>query len=162
VRQSEVQEVIQAAKQIESDGGLPVRMIVIDTLARCFGGNDENDARDMGAFVEGCYEIKRKAGATVLVVHHSGKDEAKGARGSSSFRMGLDAERIAFILTCTKMMDAEEPKRRAYDLQPVKLFTDEEGEEIHSLAVRDVAREADEDEPELAGVPNITGNHIAL
>lgn len=60
------------------------------------------------------------------------------------------------------MKDVEEPKRRAYDLQPVKLFTDEEGEEIHSLAVRDVAREADEREPELAGVSNITGNHTAL
>ncbi|WP_187143667.1 hypothetical protein [Pantoea sp. FDAARGOS_194] len=42
------------------------------------------------------------------------------------------------------MKDAEEPKRRAYDLQPVKIFTDEEGEESHSLVVRDVAREADE------------------
>ena len=60
------------------------------------------------------------------------------------------------------MKDVGEPKRRAYDLQTVKLFTDEEGEEIHSLAVRDVAREADEREPELAGVPNITGNHMAL
>lgn len=106
----------------------------------------------------------------MLVVHHSGKDEAKGARGSSSFRAVLDAEfqvkregdQIAMILTCTKMKDAEEPKRGAYDLQPVKLFTDEEGEEIHSLAVRDIAREAEEREPELAGVPNITGNHMAL
>lgn len=51
---------------------------------------------------------------------------------------------IALILTCTKMKDAEEPKRRAYDLQPVKIFTDEEGGESHSLVVRDVAREADE------------------
>ena len=42
------------------------------------------------------------------------------------------------------MKDAEEPKRRAYDLQPVKIFTDEEGGESHSLVVRDVAREADE------------------
>ncbi|THD38658.1 hypothetical protein [Pantoea sp. R102] len=60
------------------------------------------------------------------------------------------------------MKDVGEPKRRAYDLQPVKLFTDEEGEEIHSPAMRDVAREADEREPELAGVSNITGNHMAL
>lgn len=41
------------------------------------------------------------------------------------------------------------------------MFTDGEGEEIHSLAVRDVARRADEREPKLAGVPNITGNHTA-
>lgn len=98
---------------------MPVRLVVIDTLARCFGGNDENDARDMGAFIEGCDVIKQKTGATVLVVHHSGKDEAKGARGSSSFRAALDAEfnvkregqGQALILSCTKMKDAEEPER---------------------------------------------------
>lgn len=46
------------------------------------------------------------------------------------------------ILNCTEMKDteAEEPKRQAYDLQPVKLFTDEEGEKIHSLAVREMVR----------------------
>ncbi len=66
-----MQEVILAAKQIESDGGLPLRLIVIDTLARCFGGNDENDARGMGAFIEGCDVIRLKTAATVLVVHHS-------------------------------------------------------------------------------------------
>lgn len=51
VPKSEVQEVFLVAKQIESDGDLPLRLIVIDTLARCFGGNDENDAQDMGAFI---------------------------------------------------------------------------------------------------------------
>lgn len=85
VRESEVSEVILAARQITAECDMPVRLVVIDTLARCFGGNDENDARDMGAFIEGCDVIKQKTGATVLVVHHSGKDEAKGARGSSSF-----------------------------------------------------------------------------
>jgi hypothetical protein len=77
VRESEVTEVLLAARQIEAECGVPVRMVVIDTLARCFGGNDENDARDMGAFIEGCDVIKQKTGATVLVVHHSGKDEGK-------------------------------------------------------------------------------------
>lgn len=31
----------------------------------------------MGAFIRGCDELKRRTGATVLVVHHSGKDETK-------------------------------------------------------------------------------------
>ena len=58
------------------------------------------------------------------MAYRSGKDEATGARGSSAFRAALDAEfqvkredeNIALILSCTKMKDAEEPKRRAYDL----------------------------------------------
>lgn len=31
--------------------GMPVRLIILDTLARCFGNSDENTARDMGAFI---------------------------------------------------------------------------------------------------------------
>ena len=170
VREKEVNEVLLAARQIEEETGAPVRLIVIDTLARCFGGNDENDARDMGAFIEGCEVIKQKTGATVLVVHHSGKDEAKGARGSSSFRAALDAEfnvkregeGKALILSCTKMKDAEEPERHAYDLRAVELYADEDGEMICSLVVRDVPREAKEIDPELAGVSKLSGNHMAL
>jgi len=170
VRSSEVNEVLLAARQVETECGLPVRLVVIDMLARCFGGNDENDARDMGAFIEGCDTIKQKTGATVLVVHHSGKDEAKGARGSSSFRAALDAEfnvkregeGKALILSCTKMKDAEEPERKAYDLRTAELYTDEDGEAICSLVVRDAPREAKEIDPELVGVAKLTGNHMAL
>lgn len=170
VRQSEVQEVLSAAKQVERETGMPVRLVVIDTLARCFGGNDENDARDMGAFIEGCDTIKQKTGATVLVVHHSGKDEAKGARGSSSLRAALDAEfhvkregeARALILSCTKMKDAEEPGRHAYDLRQVDLYTDEDGDNVASLVVHDTPREAKDIYPELVGAPKLSNNHMAV
>lgn len=170
VRREEMQEMIKAARDVKSRTGQPVRLIVVDTLARCFGGNDENDARDMGAFIEGCDVIKRETGATLLVVHHSGKDDTKGARGSSAFRAALDAEFNirregdggAIILTCTKMKDAEEPKQVAFDLSPVELFTDRDGELISSLVVQDLPREAREPDPELADIKHLTGNHAAL
>ena len=170
VRREEMQEMIKAARDVKARTGQPVRLIVVDTLARCFGGNDENDARDMGAFIEGCDVIKRETGATLLVVHHSGKDDTKGARGSSAFRAALDAEFNirregdggAIILTCTKMKDAEEPKQAAFDLRPVELFTDRDGELISSLVVQDLPREAREPDPELADIKHLTGNHAAL
>ncbi|AYN28646.1 hypothetical protein D8682_17680 [Buttiauxella sp. 3AFRM03] len=170
VRSEEVTQVILAARQVEATTGEPVRFIVIDTLARCFGGNDENDARDMGAFIEGCDHIKRETGATLLVVHHSGKDDTKGARGSSAFRAALDVEFNvrreddggALILTCTKMKDSEEPATSAYDLRTAELFTDEDGEQIYSLVVMDIPREPRSLDPELEGVNNLTGNHAAL
>lgn len=166
----DVDEMVIAARQVERETGKPVRMIILDTLARCFGGNDENDSRDMGAFIRGCDELKRRTGATVLVVHHSGKDETKGARGSSAFRASLDAEyRIrredagseALVISCTKMKDAEELKEAAYDLRVVELFTDAEGELITSLVVVDKPRPPVELERiEEAG--NKTENHTAL
>ena len=66
--------------------------MVFDTLAHCFGGNDENSAEDMGAFIQDCDAIKQRTGATVIVVHHSGKNEEAGARGSSALRGALDVE----------------------------------------------------------------------
>lgn len=170
VRPEEVNEVVKAAREIQGKTGKPVQLIVVDTLARCFGGNDENDARDMGAFIEGCDRIKRETGATVLVVHHSGKDDSKGARGSSSFRAALDAEFNvrregdggAIILTCTKMKDAEEPKQAAFDLRESELFTDRDGELVTSLVLHDLPREARDVDPELADVNRLTGNHAAL
>ncbi|HII3673169.1 TPA: helicase RepA family protein [Yersinia enterocolitica] len=170
VRNSEVEEVLIACKQVEAECGMPVVLVVFDTLARCFGGSDENDAKDMGAFIEGCDNIKQKTGATVLVVHHSGKDEAKGARGSSAFRAALDAEfnvkregeGHALVLNCTKMKDAEEPERHAYDLRKAELFNDEDDELITSLVVMDSPRAVKEVDPALEGVTKLTDNHVSL
>ncbi|EKN6166028.1 transcriptional regulator, partial [Yersinia enterocolitica] len=115
-----VEQVIKAAQDVTAQTGSPVRLIVLDTLARCFGGSDENAAKDMGAFIQGCDFIKAETGATVLVIHHSGKDLDKGARGSSAFRAALDVEFNvrregeggALVLSCTKMKDSEEPSTR--------------------------------------------------
>lgn len=60
-------QVIKAAQDVTEQTGSPVRLIVLDTLARCFGGSDENAAKDMGAFIQGCDYIKAETGATVLV-----------------------------------------------------------------------------------------------
>ncbi len=124
----------------------------------------------MGAFVRGCDELKAKTGASILVVHHSGKDESKGARGSSAFRAALDVEyRInregkkgdALVITCTKMKDAEEPEPQAYDLRVVELFTDKDGEDITSLALIDRPRDPVEEE-EIGLIANKTDNHTVL
>jgi putative DNA primase/helicase len=167
-----VQQVIKAANDVRTATGMPVRLIILDTLARCFGGSDENAAKDMGAFIQGCDMIKAATLATVLIIHHSGKDQEKGARGSSAFRAALDVEFNvrregeggALILSCTKMKDAEEPPRQAYDLLPVNLYIDNDGDQISSLVLDDEGRqvrESDED-PELIGISRLTENHMAL
>lgn len=47
---------------------------------------------DMGAFVMACGKIREQLRTHVLVVHHAGKDTAKGARGHSSLRAATDVE----------------------------------------------------------------------
>jgi RecA-family ATPase len=75
------------------DAGLNPRLIVLDTLARCFGAGDENQTRDMNAFVHGCDKLRQWfPGASVLVVHHTGKNAERGARGSIALTAAADVE----------------------------------------------------------------------
>ena len=68
-------------------------LIVIDTLARSFGGGDENSGEAMGEFIAGCDEIRNAFdGAAVMVIHHAGKDTTRGARGHSSLFGAVDTE----------------------------------------------------------------------
>jgi hypothetical protein len=70
--------------------GVKPVLIVIDTLNRCFGGGDENSNQDMSGFINGCDALREEFSATVLVVHHSGKDRLKGSRGASALGGAMD------------------------------------------------------------------------
>jgi hypothetical protein len=69
---------------------LPERpgLVVIDTLARCMVGGDENHQKDMGLFIAGADKIRRATGAAVLTIHHDNKEG--GTRGSTSFPGAVD------------------------------------------------------------------------
>ena len=58
----------------------PIKLVVVDTLARAMAGGNENASDDMGAFIRNIDRIREETGAHVLIVHHCGKDTAKGAR----------------------------------------------------------------------------------
>ena len=92
-----------------------VRLIIIDTLARSFGGGNENASQDMGEFIQACDDIMHEFEATVLIVHHTGKDSSAGARGHSSLFGALDTcmtlKKISqhdIVLHCEKQKDAPE------------------------------------------------------
>jgi len=65
-------------------------LVVIDTLARCMVGADENSAKDMGIAVDALYRLRDATnGGTVAAAHHTGKDRAT-IRGSSALEAGVD------------------------------------------------------------------------
>jgi len=121
--------------------GQPV-LIVLDTLARCFGGGDENSTKDMSAFVLVCDAIRQRFGCTILVVHHAGHGDKSRARGAIALKAALDAEyRLAndtgLLLTATKMKDAEMPPPLALELVTVELpgAVDDYGNPVTSAAI---------------------------
>lgn len=66
--------------------------IVLDTLARCMVGADENSAKDCGLVVDALHrlrEVTPNGRGVVLGVHHAGKD-GRTFRGSSAFEAGAD------------------------------------------------------------------------
>jgi hypothetical protein len=65
-------------------------LVVLDTLARSMIGGDENSSKDMGTAVRSMDLIRDRTGATVLGIHHAGKDTDRGMRGSSALLAGVD------------------------------------------------------------------------
>ena len=100
---------------------LPYRpvLVVIDTLARCMIGGDENSAKDMGLFVASCDRVKGATGATMAIVHHSGKS-GSSERGSSALRAACDAmievkdDDGLMTASCTKSKDGKGFADRRY------------------------------------------------
>ncbi len=116
-------------------------LVVVDTLARSMGAGDENTAKDAALFVRNCDLIREATGAHVMVIHHTGKDEDRGARGSSALRAAVDNEiqvTSDWEILSRKQRDQEPPKPLHFKLRSVRLGTDEDGEPVTS-AVVDVA-----------------------
>lgn len=72
------------------ESGVRPKLIVVDTASKMFGDLDENSARDMNKFVRRLSEMAKAMDTTVLVVHHTGKDASRGARGSNALLGGFD------------------------------------------------------------------------
>jgi hypothetical protein len=66
-------------------------LIVIDTMSRSLGGEDENTAAAANAYLNMISEIRRAFGCTTLTLAHAGKEGGRGIRGSSAFTGGFDA-----------------------------------------------------------------------
>ncbi|CAG9247101.1 DNA primase [Burkholderia cepacia] len=84
--------IIQTVRQLEANRGKKVRLIVGDTLARMSAGANENAGQDMGLVIERFDRIRSECQAHFLLIHHSGKAAAAGARGWSGIRAAVDTE----------------------------------------------------------------------
>lgn len=104
-------------------------LVVVDTLARCMVGADENSARDCGVVVDALTRIREHTPGgrgVVLGIHHSGKD-GRTFRGSSAFEAGADtvysvardAENGSIILNREKRKDGPQLDIHTLKLDPI-------------------------------------------
>lgn len=146
--QADLLHITELAAQVKSKLPDAPLVIVIDTLSRIMAGGDENSAADMTALIRNIDAIRQASEAHVILVHHTGKDTAKGARGHSSLRAATDTEievandngaRAALVM---KQRDNQGGETFAFSLKSVSLGFDQDGDEVTSCVV-EVADESE-------------------
>jgi RecA-family ATPase len=123
-----------------NQGAADFRLIVIDTMSRTMGAADENAAKDINDLIANLEALREATGAHILLVHHSGKDLTKGARGHSSLRAAVDTEITIAREDDEKLIAAKIDKQRdgetgaifRYRLRQVTLGTDQDGDAVTS------------------------------
>lgn len=161
-------KLIAAIKEAAERIGAPVKLIVIDTLSRAFAGGNENASEDMGLLVQNMDAIRRETGACVLFVHHSGKDQAKGARGHSLLRAAIDTEievkatEDSPVKTATTVKQREVKKGEVFhfQLEVVELGQNRHGEPVTTCVV-DAPSAEDIAQAEASGGDRLSGDQAA-
>lgn len=119
-------------------------LLIVDTLSAAIPGGNENATEVMTAAIENLKAIQREFGGLVLFVHHTGKDEAKGMRGSSSLPAALDAsveisrednDPNQRWWATSKVKDGPDDSRVGFKLKVVPVGTDKRGKAITSCVV---------------------------
>ncbi len=136
---ADLPELIKLIHAAEESYGAPARLVVIDTLSRALAGGDENTSTDMGAFVRNVDQIRAQVPTTHLcIVHHSGKDASKGARGWSGLRAATDTE-IEIVggeIRVSKQRDMDPMPPLKFVVDDVALGNDAKGRPVKSGVVR--------------------------
>ena len=152
--------------------GIDLRLIQIDTLARSFGGGNENDSSDMGAWIHNCGRMQRKLDCALMAMHHSGKDILRGARGHSSLLGAVDTQlelqKIAMdepkdgvagrgVITLSKSKDGQDNIKFGFEMIHIDIGGSLNLGESTSLGVREYQEMIDEQHKKTKTPPLRTG-----
>lgn len=127
----------RVAKRIREDWG-GADLIIVDTLAQTTPGGNENAGEDMGRALANLKTLRRLTGGMVLLVHHSGKDTTRGARGWSGLKAAADVEiEITRLESCrvaklSKSKDDLDGVEFGFTLDVVDIGMDEDGDIVSS------------------------------
>ena len=142
---------ILAIDELVQELGVDLRMIVIDTLARAFGGGNENSSDDMGAFIQATGKIQNRYKCSLMLLHHAGKDTTKGLRGHSSLLGAVDTqmeimrfpETTKGLILMSKQKDGEDGQRYGFEAIEVDIDRSDLGLENGSSLVIEASEVGD-------------------
>lgn len=164
--EADLQKVYDLAKEVMAKAPELPLVIVVDTLSRVMAGGDENNAADMTALIRNIDMIREATGGHIMLVHHTGKDTARGARGHSSLRAATDTEievqvtddngELMRAAQVTKQRDYQGGETFAFALKSISLGYDQDGDEVTSCVV--VCQDADEYQSAARAKKGLGGN----
>lgn len=137
---ADTESLITLAKEAAESFKMPIKFVVIDTLSRAIAGSNENASEVMSAFSKNVDKIRTTLNAHIAVVHHSGKDSSKGARGHSGLRAAVDTE-IEIVdgeVLVRKQRDMEYCKPFGFRLEIVDLGLDAVEKRVTSCVVKPI------------------------
>lgn len=139
-------DLIKIAKFAADHYGLPVAMIVIDTLAQSIMPGNDNDAKDAGIYTASMQRIAAATGANVTVLAHPTK-AGEGVRGSGALQANVDtvievsrdkATGVGQIKAGSKFRIGDPAKVNFYyRLRSHSIGVDEDGDEISVVLAED-------------------------
>ena len=127
--QEDFNALMLAIVQLVEQTGIQFELAIVDTLARAFGGGNENSSEDMGAFITAMGKVQEFLNCALMVLHHCGKDTAKGLRGHSSLLGAVDTElellrfdeQMKGVLTISKQKDGADNDRFGFEMVEVEI-----------------------------------------
>jgi hypothetical protein len=124
-------------------------LVFVDTLNRAIGEGSESGDSDMGRLRSTFDAIRYETGAHVAVVHHGGKDEARGPRGHSGLLFATDlvvklveGEAGNRTATVTRVKEGEAGAVFGYTIRKVQLGIDADGDPIETGIAEEAAAAA--------------------
>lgn len=115
--------------------GEDVVLVIIDTLVLSIGGLDENSTSNMTTVTEATKHIATAFDTHVCLIHHSGKDSDRGARGASAIKAAVDTEielrpssdGVTVLGRITKQRNLPKGSDIAFRIEAFELGEDEDG-----------------------------------
>lgn len=134
----------------------PPRSATRDTAYRrtakgiAIGGGDENSAKDQGRCLAHLQMLRDETGCHTAIIHHTGKDVKKGARGSNAQIGDVDVEFTISgdgevrIVRVTKANDQPEGEVLRFTITSKMLSVDDDGDAITVGILADEEMAADQ------------------
>lgn len=137
LKKDDVLELVTEIRKVNENTDL----IVVDTLAQTSTGGDENSAKDMGVLLKHIQLVRDLTGAASDLIHHTGKDESRGARGTTAlkadcdFQLSVSRDGEKRVLWVAKMKDGPDNFGWHFRLDSITLRKDEDNEDVSSCVV---------------------------